>query len=215
MALLVDFHRNILIDMVDVRACPSLIDEQIRAVADVGIIRSRDLVYRGVVEFVPFPIGIQSGGLVVPAGQHSIMMGHSDEVILDMLVLVICQFVVQLQTPRRDLHLNPNLLAMPPVVDEALEVDDEHIRQLPEVKTLRSTLMLLAARAVPTVVLAQFLILGEQVDAILQRYQRRHRNPALTINEGLAIFPIKDLRILPTDHQSRHGDPADAFFVQR
>jgi hypothetical protein len=79
----------------------------------------------------------------------------------------------------RKLHQSVDLVPPVAVVGEALEVDDEILRQAPQVELLGGLLVFAAVRAVPGVLLAQLLCLSEQTQAVLQLKHRSLLGPSV------------------------------------
>lgn len=85
---------------------------------------------------------------------------------------------------------------------EALQLDDEHVRESPQPDRLGGLLVVLALRAVPGVHLGQPLGLAEQLQAVLQRDRRRVFLLGPLLGGGVSRVPI-DLDPVPVALKAR------------
>ena len=107
---------------------------------------------------------------VVTAAQAAHVVAHGDQIVLGVDFLRrIENELRQVEIVDRTVDEQIELVAIVPRVVEALELDDENLRQKPDVDLLRGVLQLFALRTVPLVVVGQRFFRGEVLEAVQER----------------------------------------------
>ena len=110
---------------------------------------------------------------VVTAAEAAHVVAHGDEIVLGVDFLRgIENELRQIEIVDRTVDEQIELVAIVSRVVEPLELDDENLRQKPDVDLLRGVLQLFTFRTVPLVVVRERFFRGEILEAIQERGRR-------------------------------------------